>query len=107
MRGFASPRPEGTKRFIYVMSLDVHYKFSKALKKSLKTWNASKCVNSFPVYPVSVDRSEGLHRPRAVLAHLPADEDPVRAEQVADGAPLGQELRVGQHLIPRLPDGKI
>ena len=45
-----------------------------------------------------VDRGEGLHGPGAVLALLPADEDPVGAEQIADGAPLGEELRVRQHL---------
>ena len=55
--------------------------------------------NLFPVDPVPVDRGEGLHGPGAVLAHLAADEDPVRVEQVVDGAPLGEELRVGEHLV--------
>ena len=53
---------------------------------------------SFPVNPVAVDGGEVLHRSGSVLAPLTADEDPVGVEQVADGAPLGKELWVGQHL---------
>ena len=53
---------------------------------------------SFPVNPVAVDGGKGLHCSVPVLAPLPTDEDPVGVEQVADGAPLGKELGVGQHL---------